>query len=450
MKKITKTILMLCLMMTAAGCNGDSAVTTETMSETNSQTTGVSTEATSAAMQTEQTEETTAAETEAEAAPAETKSPILKLNEKAMYEYEWSEEYGTALVECDCSAILLGDDEAESYPELAAVLAENAAAQEGYMKEEYNMLAELARTQISDSSFTPLKSTYDRQVRRADRKVLSILVDSYYYNGEFDSRSMWGENYDIETGDELMFSDVVADIDGFAQAAENQLINYAGEDVFSSSGIIKEYFEMYGADGTHWTLDYNGVTVYFSEGELAGVGFGAMNVTVTFAEHPELFNPEYMEVPEKYIVALPLKSTFYTDLDGDGCCEELTVADSYETENDWYATVDIYTADVSYAERLMAYSFEPYYIKNDDGRHYLYLFTEMETQMYLYVYEVKGRTISKVGEANVTPYYNDGVSAVLTDPDSMHFDIFGDEAGGGVSLGNDFFSVSVDGTPAQG
>jgi len=32
----------------------------------------------------------------------------------------------------------------------------------------------------------------------------------------------------------------------------------------------------------------------------------------------------------------------------------------------------------------------------------------------------------------------------------MYFDIFSDEAGGGISEGNDIFSVGVDGMPAQG
>jgi hypothetical protein len=279
---------------------------------------------------------------------------------------------------------------------------------------------------------------------------LSILVDSYYYNGVFDSRSLWGETYDVETGKEIMFSDVVTDIDGFAQVAENQLFNYVGEDVFSSDSVIDEYFEMYGADGTHWTLDYNGVTVYFSAGEIAGTGVGPMIVTVTFAEHPELFNSKYTEVPESYIAAMPLKLAYYTDLDGDGSCEELTVVDSYDEENDYYATLYISTAEVYYAESFWAYACEPYYVKTADGKNYIYLFAELETQMYLYVYEVANETISKVGEANLSPFYNHGISAVLTDPNSMHFEFFSDEAGGGISEGDDFFSTGFDGMPAQG
>ena len=70
--------------------------------------------------------------------------------------------------------------------------------------------------------------------------------------------------------------------------------------------------------------------------------------------------------------------------------------------------------------------------------------------MYLHVYEITDKTVTKIGEANVSPFYNDGISAVLTDPNSMHFDIFSDEAGSATSEGNDFFAIGVDGMPAQG
>ena len=335
---------MLCVMLTATGCNSN----TDKKDDITSATTSVSAEKETSAVETTLQTEQTTEETTIEVIPSETEATILELNKKELYNCEWSEEYAIPLVETEYSAILLGNEDAERYPELAAVLTEIADAQEDYMKDDFDMLTELAKEKISygTDGFTPLESTYDRQVRRADSKVLSILVDSYYYNGVFDSRSMWGENYDVETGKEIMFSDVVTDIDGFAQVAENQLFNYAGAETFSNDNIIDEYFEMYGADGTHWTLDYNGVTVYFSAGEIAGAGFGAMNVTVTFAEYPTLFNPEYTNVAESYIVALPMKSAFYTDLDGNGSCEELNVFDSYDEENDYYATLYISTAEV--------------------------------------------------------------------------------------------------------
>ncbi len=236
----------------------------------------------------------------------------------------------------------------------------------------------------------------------------------------------------------------------FAKIVEAELFSTVGADIFYSDTIVEEYFKEYGADGTHWTLEYNGITVYFDEGEIANSGFGAINLTIEFADYPKLFNEKYTKAPETYIVGLPMKSAFCTDLDGDWCGDELTFTDTYDEEFDWNATLYISTAEVYYAESFWAYACKPYYVKAADGKNYLYVFTELETQMYLYVYETNNTTISKVGEVNVSPFYNDGISAVLTDPNCMHFDIFSDEADGGISEGNDFFSLGFDGMPAQG
>lgn len=445
---------MLCVLLTSTGCNRstDKAVesTASAASEEASASKAEETAAETTAAQTEQTTEYTA---ETEIVPSEVKEHILKLDRKELYDYEWSEEYGMALAELECSAIYLGDEDAKRYPELADALSAAADFYEVNMLEGFDMDKESAKELISSGAegFDTLVNRLDTHIRRADDVVLSILYDSYYYNGmNSGSRSFWGGNYDTETGKELHLPDVVTDIDEFAKVVEAELFSTAGADVFNSDTIIEDYFKEYGADGTHWTLEYNGVTVYFDEGEIAGSGFGAINLTIEFAEYPELFKEEYTNVPEAYIVGLPMKSTFCADLDGDGSGDEITLADSYDGEFDWNVTLYVYVSEVYYAESFWAYGCEPYYVKTADGKNYLYLFTELETQMYLYVYEITNSTISKVGEANLSPFYNDGISAVLTDPNSMHFDIFSDEAGGGISEGNDIFAVSVDGMPAQG
>ncbi len=448
---------MLCILLTAAGCNSSTDKTGEITSTSASQTTSAAmleetsiTETTT--VQNEQTTVSTA-EAETESAPSEAGAKILKLDRKSLYEYEWSEEYGAALAELECSTVHLANEDAERYPELAKALSEECDLYEVNMLEEYNMLAEEAKEMFSSEAegFSPLVSTLDVHIRRADETVLSVLYDSYYYNGMNDGiRSFWGGNYDTETGKEIHLPDVVTDMEAFAKVVEAELFDTVGADVFYSDTIIEEYFKEYGADGNHWTMEYNGITVYFDEGEIAGSGFGAINLTIEFAEYPDLFIPEYAEVPEAYIVGLPMKSAFCTDLDGDGRGDELTLTDSYDGEFDWNVTLYIYVPEVYYAESFWAYGCEPYYVKTADGKNYLYVFTELETQMYLYVYEITNSTISKVGEANLSPFYNDGISAVLTDPNSMHFDIFSDEAGGGISEGNDIFAVSVDGMPAQG
>lgn len=442
---------MLCVVLTAAGCNGNTDKTDE-MTASQMTSASISEETTVTETTTGQIEQTTENTAETKIAPSEVKKHILKLDRKELYDYEWSEEYGMALAELECSVIHLGDEDAKRYPELADALSAAADFYEVNMLDGFDMDKELAKELISSGAegFNTLVSILDTHIRRADDVVLSILYDSYYYNGMNDgNRSFWGGNYDAETGKELYLPDVVTDIDEFAKVVEAELFSTVGADIFYSDTIIEEYFKEYGADGTHWTLEYNGVTVYFGEGEIAGSGFGAINLTIEFAEYPELFNDKYTAVPEAYIVGLPMKSNFYTDLDGDGSSDELTIADSYEGEFgvDRTLSLRISTSETDYTEKLMANDCEAYYVKTADGKNYLYVLMELEAQTELYTFHITDTGINKVGTQTIAPHYSDQTVSVLTDPDNMHFDIFG--KADIEPVGDDFFTAGYDGMPAQ-
>ncbi len=433
MKKITVLILTLYVLMVIAGCGNDSAGNENNTGEAEPETTSVSVNETTktaetTTIQTEQTTEGITGETETKENKTEeneTEVKILEVNKKELYKSEWSEEYGVNLAKLDCSTVCLGTEDAKRYPELARVLSEASNIYETNMLEENNTFIESAKESLSTGTkgFNTLVNSLNVHVRRADNIALSILYDSYYYNGMNEGiRSFWGGNYDTKTGKEIYLPDVVTDIDKFAKIVETELFRTMGNDVFYNDKIIVEYFKEYGTDGNHWTLEYNGITVYFDEGEIANSGVGAISVTIEFSEHRDIFVEKYINVPETYIVGLPMKSTFITDLDNDGKSDELTLNDSYDEEFAWKATLYISTAEVDYVESFWAYGCETYYVKTADDRNYLYVFIELETHMELYVYKVTNETISKVGQKQVSPFYKDEILSVPTDPDSMHFD----------------------------
>lgn len=470
MKKITLILLSLCVLLSTSGCTegsdsssgskADSSQSSSAVSDDSSKpkddssdnsiddssvTDDNSTDDSSEPDVPQDSSEDDSSQTDP---PSDEKPMLLTLDRKDLYEYKWMEDDTLTLVECDFSALLLSEDDAKLYPELAQILKDNAKAQEGYIKSEHDLLAELADEMYSynPEGFTPLVSKQDVQVRRSDSIVFSYLVDSYYYNGIFESRDFSGVNYDTKTGTMLSFPDVVIDIDGFAKVAQDTLFDSVGKGVFASENAVTDYFEMYSHDYVCWNVGYNGVTVYFTAGELASEEVGAFNVTVTFDEHPELFNKKYMSVPDSYIVSMPMKFEFGADLSGDGKCEAITVYDSYDEDNEYYATADILVNDAYYSENFWAYGVEPYYVKAPNGKHYIYLFAELETQFYLYVYEITDNAIAKVGEENVSPYYHDGMLSIPTDPDLMCFNIYVDSE---LPDGYTYFCVGADGMPKR-
>ncbi len=454
MKKTTCILCVFCTLLALSGCSGDAEPKESGSSAADSQTTSAEKkdETSTAETTTLTTSDTQSSTDETTTIPAlqETESPLLHLNQRHLYQAEWSEEYDVAMAELECLTVHLDETDAGQYPALAETLSGVADMMEVNMLETYDMLLESAGETLSSGAknFHMYVTSLDAQVRRADKVVLSVRNESYQYDEYSEGITrIWGGTYDTETGTELFLPDIVTDLDAFAKAVKEELSLRVGADVFYSENSIENYFRDYGADGTNWTLEYNGMTVYFDAGDIATLDNGAMEVFIGFAEYPQLFKKKYTTVPESYIVRLSLETPLFTDLDGDGTDDELIVWDSYENDNNVDATLHISNPETYYSERISAYGCVPYCVKTADGKHYVYLFAEQGTQLYLYVYAVTNETISKVGEANLSPYYKDGISAILTDPARMHFDVFGDGAGGGVPQRNDFFAVGEDGMP---
>lgn len=451
MKKIATLALAFCIMLTAVGCNNSSEADNESTKVATEATTASKTEEASTTEAKPQTEQTTE-ETKAEIVTPQIE--LLKLDKKTIYEAEWSDEYGILLAETRCSSILLHKDMVKQYPELAKALSENSEYYETVALDYHSILKEDANESISNGieGFDTLVSTSDVYVRRADEVVLSILNDCYDYNGMNDGvRGFSGDNYDVATGKMIFLPDVVTDMDELAKTVEAELFSAYGKASFDNENSIREYFEMYGSDGTHWTLEYNGVTMYFGEGEIANRGIGNISVTIEFAEYPELFKEKYTKAPESYIVGLPMKSSFIVDLDNDGKCDELTLVDSKETEPAQKITLDISTSDVSYVETFWAYDCDPYFIKTADGRNYIYAFFEMYDSPELFVFEIIDKTrITNVGRDTILLSENDGVSSLITDPENMYLRIFTLDADYESPEYNTYFKVGSDGMPVQG
>ena len=379
---------------------------------------------------------------------------ILSLKETYAARYEWQDALW--LLYSKYSNVTMWEG-AEQYPEIDRALSETAGMQIRSMEDEAdNILSFITDMGMLDgdlADFETQVSTSNAQVRRADSVVLSYVTDSYADYGFIeDFRSIWGRNYDVQTGKELLLSDVILNMDAIPGIVCKELNSHlwAGEDYPET--VVKEYFMNTPEDGISWSLDYNGVTFYFGYDDFTEMSSVGKTATISFAEYSELFNKKYMNVPEAYMVRLQLDYSFFTDLDSDGILEEVNCNGLFNETDRFYTQFGIYTdVNGSYQyEELFAYDYQPYYVKTEDGDHYIYLFCEeseignhVQGQMMLVVYNVNDGVITRVGDMNIAPAYIPSDMFLLPlDPNHMLLDHYDSGA-------QDFevYKVGKDGMP---
>ncbi len=425
MKKISLSLLTICMAAFLAACGGEASASEPAA------------------------EEKTMKEKSNPPAPQQT-AEVLSLQKSLQNHYKWDDD--TLLVQSEYSYVTMREADAENYPEMAEMLEQLSGMQKRSMEDEFDNFCSFAQEELAERGVVDTYiSTLDIQVRRADSIAVSLLSDSFSDTGMIEEyRGMHGSNFDTETGRELQLSDVIVDMEKVPAIVEQELNSHLWAGDFYSETAVADYFSNTPEDGISWTLDYNGVTFYFADGDLAEPGNGRQAATVSFAAHPELFNEKYMTVPEGYIVGLPLDHSFFVDLDGDKDMEELNCSGYFDPDMGMYSSFGIYTdLDGHYHyEELFADAFDPYYVKTADGKHYIYLFcTENEGAFglgHLVVYDVTGGGLKKVGERNAAPFYlpQEEYAFILpTDPAVLWLD--------DPDYGNDgtIFAVGEDGMP---
>lgn len=459
MKKVLLITLLVCLMGTFSACGSKKPE----LEKDNAQTASVP-ETVEDNVSEKEIGENTSSESEEDAkennlgedkeqSPKVEKPQILSLQETRNARYEGINDFEQFLMISEFNYVTFWEG-AETYPEMDRMMSEWAGMVTRSEEDLADNIVSFAQEMfdIDGGNFETQVSTVDIQVRRADSVVVSYLTDTYADYGLIRGvRGMWGSSYDTQTGRQLLLTDVVKDMTQIPALVEKELNNHLWAGEGYSEAVIQNYFKNIPEDGISWTLDYNGVTFYFGDGDLSEPGNGGASATISFAEYPELFEEKYTNVPEAYMVRLPLDSSFFTDLNGDGTLEELNVTGVYNEEGRFYSQFGIYTDTDGYYhyEDFYAYGYNPYYVKTADGKHYLYLFCEENDadnrQMMLVVFDVSDGQFVRVGEMNVAPpYIPSDIFILPLNPDYLLLDNFD-------SMEQDFgvYMVGEDGMPVR-
>lgn len=275
-------------------------------------------------------------------------------------------------------------------------------------------------------AFTPFRRDIFVALPRADSKAVSILCSSSVFSGgEQEDIAYSSLNLDTLSGREIDIRSLVSDMKAFRGVIESSLsINYPDAAFDDLIGKLNHYMES--PTAFVWTLDYQGITVYFSPGELADPAAGLITVSLRYDNYPELLDQRYAEVPASYVSPLIDGKCFNFDLDLNGNSDSIRVSDRYDDKLGYSdeLTIDINGNTTAVKTGLKAY--DCYVIHAGLNRNYLFINGENLSEYgYINVFRLDRTGASFVGGMYDTSLHAAGFSGhcegrtVLTNPENF-------------------------------
>ncbi len=361
-----------------------------------------------------------------------------------------------ALFEGQRESILLSNESASKFSLLDKALTDQFKKEKEDFKNSADFQIEEAKEMYGDEFFNgPYEDTEELRIQRADSKVLSYYKTLYLYmGGAHGDYTIDPKTYDVNTGKELVLSDVIS-IDN--DTLRNVLIkkiydnyeDYATDYYKETYGSVEDGLKSYDInleDYTHndvtdeyfypytWYLSNTGINFYFSVYSFGSYADGATEVCIGYDEMPEIFNSKYMPAgKDGFIEEIGMVYDARMDIDGDGEIETVTMNYIYENNDYEYPVgVTLKVDDVeieSRPEYFYAYDgVRVYHVRTDDNRNYIYMMSGGMDDLYDWsIYDVSSAFPSYLGDVGfMLPYdqredIGDYANIVNTDPDNMYF-----------------------------
>lgn len=356
------------------------------------------------------------------------------------YFEEWNDN--NVILNVSWNKIKLAEADQKKFPELKKTFDKHNKTAEDDAKTVMDELM-LAAEESSGDEYNPLYLSCERKifVQRADFNLVSYLEEEYSYLGGIHADYKYtASSFDPKTGKELILTDVLKATDELPQILSEKLLTKYDYVEFGDNQPL-ETLEYYAPEEYQWTMDYQGITFWFSPYDIAPYMVGALSVKLYFDEYTELFNEKYTKSPsENYVVAVPLGQTIDFDLSlGDSKTDTLYLyeaADSYGDYNMLSVTVN---ENTDMDEENYANDFDVY-LAYVGGKSYLYSDASSDNDYHMFATwdlnkKIPVQTSVLYGTELDYEYIEEGkeegyvYKAVLNNPDSFkletHFEILG-------------------------
>ena len=301
------------------------------------------------------------------------------------------------------SGIRIAPEDESAFPELKKALAS---------------FSEEMKTSQQNRTYNEFKTI---KIKRSDSVAVSILtIDQIVLNeSNFDTVDEYSStNIDTKTGQSLALTDVIADLNSFTELVQSQLI---AQWKTSGGGNEPDYDLLSTTlrSGPSWTLDPDGITIYFNQYEFSDfAGQAVKPVKIQFRGNEGIFSQKYTEAPVSYAYEVPMDCAFFSDVNQDGAIDRISI--SYSTSDDGYASTNIDVNGIETSAEARWYEYlDPLLVHLENGSEYLMVEGESEDswvgQGYCNVFNLSDGTAIKQASYPLA-YYNCEYSE-MTDSD---------------------------------
>lgn len=322
--------------------------------------------------------------------------PVLK-----HYGFSVSEEKTYSLLRSQDFDQVFLDEEKNKFPKLAKTLeSESEAAYDrnsALVFEGKDDIKEWRET-MEDTNLRFYEDVSSNIVR-SDSRVLSIRHDyDGYVGGAHGYYSRNGLNYDTESGNLLLLTDLITDKEKLAQVLIDKVNEKYADDLLVNN--IGEYItEAVKRESLCYIVGYESMTFYFNPYEIASFAAGILTVDISYKENPDLFNIYYTLTPNSYIIAGDTVTTNYIDFDGDSKVDEIEINETPGKYCEVESMEIIINNESTVINDVYAFSVEPYFVKTEGGTTYLYLFYHVENDyIYLEVFDMSKKEVVSESE----------------------------------------------------
>ena len=367
-KRIISTSLVLTISLLAAACGNKAKENANALSQNEQQTEAAWQESEQQETEKQNAEKENAAdsgEEQDENAPLGIYKTELSNSHFEMLNDNYYSLYAT-------NQYFLADEKTSlRYPKLADALMQLKEQKEHNFDMATESLLDSQQFMIETESYPIDLTDYTEcRVLRADNVLFSFIeTNENYYGGAHGMYSVAGYAYDVETGKDLSFTDIVVDETKIRDLIAEKLDEEYGDIFFDD---IHTLIDQYDFNSLCWSISYFDVTLYFNPYDLGPYASGSQQVVFPFSEYADLFDEKYLSVPEQFVTQLSEYEQFCMDVNGDGknediglsskyleddCLSVLISVDGKETDSDsWSYRIDTYLIKVQ--NKVYLYLFE--------------------------------------------------------------------------------------------